>query len=233
MKATRRHELQQNSLDAELGKGVNWIKTHGARTLWATVAVVAIGLVVFSFFNSAWVKKEQIRAKYFNTVGRPGGIVKDEMLETLLELTEQTTIKSIAADSCVEVANVYFQRMRLAEDAQQRSDFQLQAKEYYNKAIQEFPNQPLAAAKAHFGLAILAENRAALAEDPAQRKLAVEAARAEYELVIETKGIQGQAVLDLARMSLESLTALAEPVKMANIPSAENSVEASPAKLGE
>ncbi len=57
------------------------------------------------------------------------------------------------------------------------------------------------------------------------RVLAVEAARAEYELVIQTKGIQGQAVLGLARMSLESLTALAEPVKMANIPSTENSDE--------
>lgn len=233
MKAKRRHELQQNTLDAELGKGVDWIKNHGARVLWGIVAVVAISLAVFSVFNTRSAKREWIRTSYFNIIGRPGGIVKDDTLDTLIELAEQTKIKLIAADSCVEVGNIYFQRMRMAKDVQQRSEFEQLAREYFNRAIEDFPDQPIAGAKGHFGLAKIAETKAALSTDADSRKLALEAARAEYEQILRTRGIDGVIILDLARMSLNNLAGLAEPVKMAatapdDEEAEEDNVEAAP-----
>ena len=225
MKAKRRHELQHNVLDAELGKGVEWIKTHGARILWGILAVGAITLAVWTVFHGRGTNREQIRTSYYSIIGRLGSIVNDDTLETLKGLSEQTTIEPIAADSCVEVANVYFQRMQLAEDAQQRSEFEQSAREYYNKAIEDFPDQPLAGAKGHYGLAKIAENQAALSTDADSRKLAIEAAKAEYEQILRTKGIDGENVLDLAGMSLNRLAGVAEPVKMATTAPADDDAE--------
>ena len=80
----------------------------------------------------------------------------------------------------------------------------VEARSAYNTVINDFADLPLAAAKAHIGLAKLDED----AGD-------IEAARAHYQAVIDSEQAQGYSIVSAAKAGIDGLDELASPVPFA------------------
>ncbi len=66
MKAKRRHELKQNTLDAELGKFVGFIKKRGNLIAWGALIVAFIVLVSVYFYRKHVINQENMLVQYDN-----------------------------------------------------------------------------------------------------------------------------------------------------------------------
>ena len=64
MKAKRRHELQHNVLDAELGKTIDFLKVHGPKVLWGAIIVLAVVMGIYWLIASRSRKVDQIEGQY-------------------------------------------------------------------------------------------------------------------------------------------------------------------------
>jgi len=208
MKSQRRHELQQNVLDAELAKSVAFLKTHGPRILWTVLIVLIVVSAIIWYTNSRRRQRWEVETRYSDlkrqqtqgTVESPDLLVAD-----FKGLTQQNRVPRLAALACVDVGDILAagipeQKTQADRDAQAK-----QADRYYRMAITDYPEEPLAQAKAHFGLAKMAEGRRDF-----------DVAGKEYRAVLAmADDLTGQPVVDLARGSLDAVKELAEPIRMA------------------
>ena len=210
MKAKRRHELQHNVLDAELGKVLGFFKRHGSRLVTGVLVVLAVVLVAMRLRSCSREKSLALQQRYDDLVLRADPEMQpDDRLARLKELAGQDDDRRIAAMACVAVAETYAARAILSPSAAERAAFVSDAEEYCRKTVEQFADQPLCVAKARIGLAKLAEGRRDFA-----------AAREQYTAVKAMTDLAGTPVLDLAEVSLAELVRLEAPVRMATTTSA-------------
>ena len=224
MKAKRRHELQHNVLDAELAKTIEFFKKHGWKIVWVALAAAAVWTGVSMYRSSRATTGASIESRYADLhveVGRPTR-KPEALLGELDELIEQTSVPRVSAMACVDAGDVCAAQARQAAQAvaaarttgagkqavaAHRKAFEKhrgRARGYYAKARDDLPDQHLAVAKAHVGLAALAETGASLLEGD-ERKAAFAAALAEYRAVAKIGAVAGHPVAALAERAIRRL----------------------------
>ncbi len=200
MKSERRHELQHNTLDTELHKTVDFLKRHLNSILWLIV-VVAAGFLVGKFVSNKLTQHRLgPRVQYAEAMGDQA-LLTEERLERLAALAEQDTDLRVAALALLSRADLQVASAMLGMD---RPDAMYQgAQADYQKALDRFSDEPILAARAHVGLAVLAENRGEY-----------ELARSHYEAVLAIDGAAGTPASAIAMRNKDSLPELVRPVAM-------------------
>jgi len=202
MKAKRRHELQENVLAGELAKLVEFLKKRGSHL--ATGALV-IALVIFAYFIIKG-RGETARFELQHQWGQAmtGQAKPQERTRILTTLAEQTDNPRIASLATVELGYDAATRALVAKTDSERTALAENAAKWYRKTITEFPTQTLALAKAHLGMGKLYESKRQLQE-----------AAEEYRQAKASPEMVGQPVVILAQNSLNRLSMLTSPVRMA------------------
>ena len=213
MKSRRRHELQHNVLDAELGRVIAFFKKRGAQIAWGVVIAALIVLVVVYVRGKRRQEREEVLANYNYAVRslEAPGAGSDELLGLFKQLAEQDTNEPVAAMACVHVGDLYSLRMLLAGAGQSEAEDKSLAKKaatWYRQAIEDHPDELLAVAKAHLGLAKLAESKRDFATARSEYQVAVEAAA-------KTHKMPGRLVVNEAERAMDRLERISEPVAMA------------------
>lgn len=212
MKAQRRHELQQNVLDAKLANGAQFLKKHSNKISLAILVIAVLVFAVVYMIRSQTSAKARVQAEFEAVMANPG-LGVDERAKRLADLAAQSTDEFIAAMAWVTLGNdsaakAVLSAGRGSEDA--RRQFQL-ARDYYGKAA-GYREHPLPVAMAHLGLAKLAEGQGDLAR-----------AREEYQRVVAMTQLADQPVVARAQESLKQLDTIKDPVVMATTVPAEES----------
>ncbi len=203
MKSDRRHELQQNALDSELGKLLSFLKRRGNQILTILLVVGVIATGIYYVRKRAAAQKAETRMQYDQYLQSRAPI--DERISGLRTLADQDDDKWVAAMSCVQVGNLCLVKSLQADmTSPARKELLDEAEGWYRRAIERFADENLAVAKARLGLAKLAEDRGDL-----------QAAEREYQAVSNVPGMTGQPALEEARAAMERLAALKGPVAMA------------------
>ena len=204
MKAKRRHELQQNVLDAELGKAMGFFKRHGTPITWGAFILGLVVMVVGYVYRRSSQKDAARRQEYRSLVLYPSPeMVPQEQVRRLEALANQTDDEAIAAEACLKLADGFALRAGIILDIPARAQTFERADAYYRRALQRFGEDDLTAARAHIGLAKLAETRGQL-----------DVAQAEYQAVGKMESLAGQPLLAMANAGLQTLETLREPVPM-------------------
>ncbi len=207
MKSTRRHELHENVLGVELGKTVDFLKKHGTKILWGCMLVATVLLVIFWYTSSRSQKRIGIELQYAKLKAQQTegfSVSSDAVLAAFKAIAQQRHVERVAAFACVDVGDICAMRMLTAQMQSERNSFAAEAEKYYRKAITDHREHALAVAKAHLGLAKLAEGRREF-----------ETAEKEYRAVTAIAGLDGQLVVQHAMAGLQNLPKFSEPVKMA------------------
>ena len=224
MKAKRRHQLQHNVLDAELAKTIEFFKKRGWTIVWVVLAVIAVWTGISMWRTSRAHLRAQIETKHAGVHARVA--MSDQKPEVLLaqldELIDQTRVPRISAQACVDAGDVCSRQAQIAALAleagrmsglpkgaldilrKEYDDHRARARGYYERARDDLPDQYPAVAKAHFGLAELAEAAASLLEGDERRK-AFEAALDEYRAVGKIGSAGGHPVAALAEGEIKRL----------------------------
>lgn len=206
MKARRRHELQQNVLDAELGRVVQFFRKYGTYMVWGAVIAALVLLVTMYSISKSRERHRNVHTRYERAV-TDRTIKLDDRLKDLKALVEQDINTDIAALACLALGDENAGQLATAGSstpAGQRKHFHDQAEIHYRKAIRRFADRPTIVGRAHLGLALLAESRRDF-----------DAAETEYQAVLTAAQLQAGPLADAAAKGLETLDRLRLPVVMA------------------
>jgi tetratricopeptide (TPR) repeat protein len=198
MKSRRRHELKESSLVTGWRSAAAFVKRNNTRiaaVLFAGVVIAAIAVYAVNRSRQA----RNLRQMEFDALIAAAEDPPKEWLERMKALADQDGDERLAALACVAVGDEYASRIGGAGGASSSSD----AAAYYNRALEQFPEQHVAAGRARYGLAKLAEDRGDL-----------QAAREAYDAVLNSPQLAGQPVVELAKMAKERLEEIASPVEM-------------------
>lgn len=225
MKSERRHELEQNTLDAELAATWAFLKKHGNRILTVVLIVLAV-VVGWVYWNRrAEADRMETRLQYDRLLAesRSGSADEEAVLAGFRDLAAQDEVDWIAANALLELARMNATRALVMPDAEARQSARQQARDDYQQVVTRFgDSQPLAAATARLGLGKLAEGRGDFDE-----------AREYYKLVAETPDLAGYPVAELAKQALSRSsrfrTAVVLPTTQPAWVDAEEAEETSPA----
>ncbi len=206
MKAERRHDLQQNSLDAELSKGLVFLRKYANKilTVILVIAVIFAGWVYLdrrANANQAEVQNTYDQLKRRGMMAQPD---VDELIRGYTSLSEQESVKWIAADSLLELGLIYSEKSLQAGDDKDRSLALEQATRYFDRVIAKFGDLPVMVAGARMGLGKLAEGKGDFQK-----------AREMYKAVIDTEALAGYPVLDQARQAEAALANLNDKIVLA------------------
>lgn len=197
MKSERRHELQHNTLDTELTAIAGFLRNQWQKLLLGLAIIALVGVAINFYVSGRSTELANIESQYADVKARLrpyDAEERDSVIGKLKVLAIQTRVPRIAALACIDIANVH---AAAGED-----DHLAQAAEYYNRVITDFADNKTAVAKAHLGLARLAESAGKFDE-----------AREHYQAV---KDAPGQPVTALAEAGSAGLTALGAKVRLAS-----------------
>jgi len=204
MKAKRRHELHQNALDAELHKIINFFKRYGTWIGWGALIVALVVLIVVYLAGQREQRDFQLRQDLNAALSENPDVTPEDRLARLDALAAQTDSKPIAVEALMAMGDTCAGEASLAEAGTKRDSYIDRASEAYSRVVAEFAEEPVFVAKAHVGLAKLAETRRDF-----------QTARAEYNAALAIPAVQGLPVQTVARQSLGQLSSLERPVPMA------------------
>lgn len=212
MKSKRRHELQHNVLDGELGKIVDFLKRRGTRLAWGALIAAAIAMVALYVVRDRQRRRLQVRIELEQLEGKLADPTQrpEDLIAPLKRLAEQSDNQRVAASACLDLGSLYVRRatgggQKLTQP--ERDSFLDQAGTFYREVLARFPDSPVALAWAHLGLGKLAESRDRLQE----AESCYQAATA----LIDTRRLKGHPVAHQVKQAMDGLALLAEPVKMA------------------
>jgi tetratricopeptide (TPR) repeat protein len=140
-------------------------------------------------------------------------VTPEDKVSLLEGVGQQTDNKLLASEALIALGNEYARRavvMDRMSDPARWQELMDTASSYYEKAMAQHPDRPLAQAESRLGLASLAEDMGDL-----------DAAKEHYEAVLALKGLDGYPVVKQAEDGLGNLDWLAEPVRMASTAPAE------------
>jgi len=228
MKAKRRHELQHNTLDAELEKTVKFFRKHG----WTIISCILAACVVWIGVTWWQSGKAADRAKIENRFDeayvhvRSGGTSEkaDAVLAELDDLIDQDTVPRVsvlarlaAGDMCASLARQAGGKLGAAglagaaasEIGELGKTFNAKvdrARRYYNGALEAGSDEQILVARAHLGLATLVETEAGILVKADQRKEALGKALAKYREVAAMSAVAGSPVAFRADSAIKRLT---------------------------
>lgn len=206
MKSQRRHDLQHNTLDAELAKIIGFFRRNGNRIL----LVVLVAAVIFAGWIYLDRRANLDRAEVQNTYdqlklrGMMAGANEQEQIKGFQSLSAQNSVAWIAADSLLELGLIYTRKSLQAEKVEDRDIAAAQATKYFQRVIAEFSSQAPIVAGARLGLGKLAEGKGDFKK-----------AREMYRAVIDTKALAGYPVVGQASRAEAELANLKEDVVLA------------------
>jgi hypothetical protein len=203
MKTERRHELQHNSLDTEMGKILGYLKTNVkgiSLAILTLVAVITVGMTVIRNRAAAVSGPRQdydgLKTQNVDTAeGRKAALTGFE------ELASQTGNMRVAAMACVEVGDISVRQKFAGDYVTGALDT---AEKYYQRVISDFSDVPEAAGRAYLGLARLAEGKGDFA-----------AAKGFYQKVVDLGSQTSPLATEAARDGLASLGDLKKSVRLA------------------
>lgn len=207
MKSKRRHELQHNALDVELGKMMGFLRAHATKLAVGAliIAVLALGWTLYRrHARASYMDVQALYEKQRNAPLDPETSM-DDVINGWKSLSQQDEIPWIAADALVRLGNWNLARMTLTDDATQREALAQQAKGFYQQILSGHSDQIAAVGAAHVGLARVAEG---------QRDYAT--AREQYEKVTNNTLFKGFPIADSAAKSLRQLAGMQQPVQLAS-----------------
>lgn len=204
MKSQRRHELQQNVLDSELGQIISFLKRRGTYITWGLLVVAVIVLLVVYVRNKQRKRHQETVTQYEQLkVGR--NVKPDQRLAALKKLADKGDDPRIAALANLAQADEYARRYVLGGaklSGRQQRDYARKADLLYRKVI-HLKGMPWAVARGHLGFGKLSETRREFV-----------AARSSYQAILAMGDEAGQ-MKDVAEKCLEDLPRLAGRVSMA------------------
>ncbi len=169
MKAQRRQELRENDLAHFLQESLTYLQENGSRVLlFGGAAVVIFALVWFTLDSQSrgaadgWVALSRL-----NEVEALG-----DRLPALRDIADNASDTTLALSALSEWGETGLRLALTSADAGDRARFNDEAAEAFERLLQRFPENPLAAGVAHCGLATVAENRFALNGDASQKDVA-------------------------------------------------------------
>jgi len=207
MKSQRRHELQENALIAELGRIVQALRKRGNLIAWGVLIAALVAMIAVFAWKKSRQAEIELQAKFDRVMAPDTALSDEDRLAGLRELAEQDDDEVKAALATVELGDIYARRMVVAgpkADPAQWKRLADKAAGYYREVISRFADQNLPLAKAHLGLAKLAESQ----QD-------FETAKAEYQAVLKLTALTGQPVMRRAERGMQQLDMLSSPVRMA------------------
>lgn len=222
MKAQRRHDLRENLLALEIGKVADFLKKNGS---YIATGVLVIAVVIFAIVmlrGRAEAKEAAVRAQWDRVQQAKFSpeFDRSQLTKELTDLTEQTTDKRLAALAAVELGDEFSRRILASSDVD-RSELAKKAEYWYRWAISSFPKEYMAVAKAHFGLAMLQETAGQFDQ-----------AASELQAVTKLTQLQGYPVSLLARIEMQRLADLKQPVRMATTLPSTTTQPSKPASSG-
>ncbi len=203
MKAERRHELQHNSLDAELGKTVKFFKDHSSKIVVGVtlvVFVIAAGIFAMHKYETARVEPRIAFDKVMSNLASDTD--KKKTLSQLEVLSRQTGNPDVAAMSLLEIGRIHTDRY-VTDPLNCEGDLK-EARDAYTKVADG--DSPTFAARGKLGLGTLAECEGNL-----------DLARKQYQSVIDMKGTVSVGALDAATENLAVLDKIREPVVLSTV----------------
>jgi predicted negative regulator of RcsB-dependent stress response len=206
MKATRRHELQHNVLDAELGQILGFFRRHGAKLSYGLLAVAVVVLGWTLWHRHAVSKQVDIQNRYEQLrvlAARPGAKPED-LAAGFRELAEQDTVPWVAADALVSLGHMHATQAVLNDDPQARRKAQAEARSAYQQVVQQFGGHPAIAAAARVGLGKLAEDEQKFDE-----------AKKQYQAVLDMPNIGGYSVRREAQAALNQVNSYGSEPRLA------------------
>jgi hypothetical protein len=210
MKAQRRHELQQNVLDAELARGIEFVRQRRTYIIWgvvlATLAILAVTYVIRSTHN----KERSLQTRYDQLISSPA-VTPQQFVDGMKSLAESSSGR-LAGLATIQVGKFYAAQFSAvggeADDPRQRA-LRDQAAAYFQRGLERFSSYPLVVAEAHLGLGRLAEGTGDFAT-----------AAKEYKLIAQVPGLAGTPQPIEAALALDRLDRIKTPVRMATTTSA-------------
>ena len=209
MKSQRRHELQQNVLDAELAKGVDFIRRRRTFIVWGVVLAALAVLGATYAIRSTHNRERSVQATYDRLISSPT-VTPQQFLDGMKSLAEGSG--RLAGLATIQVGKFYaaqFSAVGGDPTDPRQQDVSNQAAAYFRKALERFSEYPLVVGEAHLGLARLAEGTGDFAT-----------AAKEYKSVTELPGLAGTPQPVEAALALDRLDRIKTPVHMATTTSA-------------
>ncbi len=232
MKSTRRHELKQNTLDAELGKFVGFLKRRGNLIAWVALIVALIILASVYFYKKHAANQENMLAQYDLLVRsyiEPMGLSPQEQTEKandrmkqLKELADTDDDFWVIGMACVKYGDLCQLAALGNVSDQDRQKLLDTAGGYYRRAIDDFSDRAETVALARLGLGQLDETLGKY-----------DAAKAQYESVKGmTEFSSAHPLVVQADTYLKNLEKVQEPAPMAKVapPEPETKPETAPDK---
>lgn len=181
MKAERRHELQENALAKWMAEAPDFFRQHGGKLILGALLAVLLVVFIYTRINAKRVAVAKAVADLtlaeefvhrIETNPQPALVKQaEELINVALSRTDDPGIR---ARAYVMQGNFHWTMAnapRSAVPPSVRPEIHVQqylerAQAAYQTVVNEFSQDPVSLAAAHFGLAAIAENRAfALAED--------------------------------------------------------------------
>jgi hypothetical protein len=203
MKTERRHELQHNSLDTELVKGIDYLKKNAkgiSLAILTVIAAITLGYVVIRN-QSAKVSVPRQKFDQIKRLDTSTANGRSTALTGFKELASQTGNDRVAAMACVEVGDMCV-RQQVSGDFVSGALETAQAS--YQRVIDEFSDNSDALGRAYLGLARLAEGKSNFAT-----------AREHYRNILELGDKASLLVKNAATMALDTLSDIEKPVRLA------------------
>jgi len=202
MKSTRRHALQENVLAIEIGRIVEFLKKRGNHL---ATGLLVLALIVFGYVfltRRAQSRRLELQLQWDRAVA--GNPKPEERVSALTALAEQSDDERLAALAGVELGYEFASRALAARTDSEKSALLEKARSWYLVTLEKFPEQTLAVAKAHYGMAKILET-------VGQFKQAAEY----YQRIKNVADLAGYPIAQLAEAGLRQIKSLQTPVNMA------------------
>lgn len=196
MDADRRHELEHNVLDTELSKFVVFVKNNINRILTGVIIILVIAVAYTYITREMKSRRASVQNRYDTVVARAAmpGAKSDELIAEFRELSDQSSVDWIAANSILQIGRLQAKQATEAKDDAKRKNFFQQAKQAYEDAMDKYSDQPQIVASAMLGLGKISEDMGDYS-----------AAKANYEKVAKNTSLEGYPVQQQAQVALDRI----------------------------
>ena len=206
MKSQRRHDLRENVLGHELSQSWQFVKRYGNYFLWGLLITVLVAMLIAFAVKAKGDNDRKVATDFFDLNNSSADADPRVIREGYARLTDQTRNRDIAAMSCIALGDKLSRELLVISgkaDQGERNAMITDAARFYEKAINLFPDKPLATTQAYLGLARLAENVGKFDE-----------AKKYYQAAIQVAP-PGTPFKQQAQAGLDSVDSLSRPVRMA------------------
>ncbi|MHC4563389.1 MAG: hypothetical protein ACYS8X_11515 [Planctomycetota bacterium] len=206
MKSQRRHELQHNVLDTELGKTIDFFRQNGLRLIGVFILVGVLAFLGFKTLRRMRERPIRLEARLSELVRSPS-LTLEERVVGLEELVDDGGSRLVAAQACLALGNIHLQEAMAGTSPTGYQELCQKADTYFARAVESFADQPIMVAKGYVGRGIVAENLGNF-----------EAAKEHFGAAVAVEGAAHTPVTREAMEKRDAVASLEEPVEMTSAP---------------